>query len=94
MLRETGLLESLVVALVLLASTRAVGQGVECQPLSDDEALKFVTERGQVLIKGSGVECKAGETFVLLRFRIIDHTARYDCEVRARGEKPYCWRLS
>jgi hypothetical protein len=45
-------------------------------------------------VRGSGEECKAGETLIQIRFRIIDHTARYDCEIRTTGEKPYCWRLS
>ena len=65
-----------------------------CRALSDEETLKFVTERGQLLVKGSGIECKAGETLILIRYRIIDHTAHYDCKVRTRGEKPYCWRIS
>ncbi len=86
-------LKSLVLSLSLLAPTLVVAQEVTCQPLSDEEALKFVTERGQVLVKGSGMECKAGDTLIQIRFRIIDHTARYDCEIRMKGEKPYCWRL-
>ena len=94
MLLKNGLLEVLVIGLVLLAPIRAACQEVKCQPLSDEEAMKFVTERGQLLVRGSGMECKAGETMILIRFRIIDHTARYDCEIRAKGEKPYCWRLS
>ena len=94
MLAKNVLLKGLVVGLVLLAPARAASQEVKCQPVSDDEAVKFVTERGQVLVKGSGVECKAGETLIQIRFRIFDHTARYDCEIRAKGEKPYCWRLS
>jgi len=87
-------LKSFVVALTLVASTHVAGQEVTCRALSDEDALKFVTERGQLLVKGSGEECKAGETLIQIRFRIIDHTARYDCEIRAKGQKPYCWRLS
>jgi hypothetical protein len=87
-------LKSLVVALTLLAPTNVAGQEVTCRTLSDEEALKFVTERGQLLVRGSGEECKAGDTLIQIRFRIIDHTARYDCEIRVKGEKPYCWRLS
>ena len=87
-------LRSFVVALTLLAPTHVAGQEVTCQPLSDQEALKFVTERGQLLVRGSGEECKAGEALIQIRFRIADHTARYDCEIRVKGEKPYCWRLS
>ena len=83
-----------VIALALLAPTVAAAQEVVCQPLSDEEAVKFVAERGQLLVRGSGMECKAGETLILIRYRMIDHTARYDCEIRAKGEKPYCWRLS
>ena len=94
MLRKTGLLESLVVALTLLVPTHVGGQEVVCRALPDEEALRFVTERGLLLVKGSGEECKAGETLIQIRFRIIDHTARYDCEIRTKGEKPYCWRLS
>ena len=87
-------LNSFVVALTLLAPTVAAAQEVTCRVLSDEEALKFVIERGQRLVRGSGEECKAGDTLIQIRFRIIDHTARYDCEIRAKGEKPYCWRLS
>ena len=87
-------LKSFVVALPLLAPTVVAAQEVVCRPLSDEEALKFVTERGQLVVRGSGMECKAGETLILIRYRIIDHTARYDCEIRTKGEKPYCWRLS
>jgi hypothetical protein len=87
-------LMSLVLALSLLAPTPVAAQEVTCRSLSDEEALKFVTERGQLLVRGSGMECKAGDALIQIRFRIIDHTARYDCEIRAKGEKPYCWRLS
>jgi len=87
-------LKSFVVALTLLAPTVVAAQEVTCRALSDEEALKFVTERGQLLVRGSGEECKAGETLVQIRFRIANHTARYDCEIRVKGEKPYCWRLS
>jgi hypothetical protein len=87
-------LKSFVVALTLLTPTHVAGQEVTCRALSDEETLKFVTERGQLLVRGSGEECKAGETLIQIRFRIIDHAARYDCEIRTKGEKPYCWRLS
>ena len=87
-------LRGFVVALTLLAPTVVGAQEVTCRALSDEEALKFLTERGQLLVRGSGEECKAGETLIQIRFRIIDHTARYDCEIRTKGEKPYCWRLS
>jgi hypothetical protein len=87
-------LKRFVVALTLLAPTVVAAQEVTCRALSDEEALKFVAERGQLLVRGSGEECKAGETLIQIRFRIIDHTARYDCEIRVKGEKPYCWRLS
>ena len=87
-------LKSFFVALTLLAPTVVTAQEVTCRALSDEETLKFVTERGQLLVRGSGEECKAGETLIQIRFRIIDHTARYDCEIRTKGEKPYCWRLS
>ena len=82
--------------LVLLGDVGGLGAPAETkpQPLSDDEAVKFITERGQKLVKGSAVECKVGETLILIRFQIVEYTARYDCEVRAKGEKPYCWRLS
>jgi hypothetical protein len=94
MIRRNRLLELLVAGIVLLAPTRAASQEVKCEPLSDEEALKFITERGQLLVRGSGIECKAGGTLILIRYRIIDYTARYDCEVHAQGDKPYCWRLS
>jgi hypothetical protein len=31
---------------------------------------------------------------IQIRFQIVEYTARYDCEIRVKGEKPYCWRLS
>lgn len=94
MLPQKVLLTGLIVGVMLLAATVGASQEVACQPLSDDEATKFITDPGQILVKGSAVQCKAGETMIQTRFRIIDHTARYDCEIRAKGEKPYCWRLS
>ena len=87
-------LKSCLVALTVFTPTHLAAQEVACRPLSDDESVKFVTERGQLLVRGSGIECKASETLILIRYRIIDHTARYDCEIRTKGEKPYCWRLS
>ncbi len=94
MLREKVLLEGFVIGVMLLTPTLGASQEVTCQPLSDDAATKFVTEPGQILVGGSAVQCRTGETTIQIRFRIIDHTARYDCEIRAKGEKPYCWRLS
>ena len=94
MLRKRLFLKGLIVSLMLFGPALAQGQVVTCQPLADDEALKFITERGQLLAKGSAVECKAGETLILTRFQIVEYTARYDCEIRVKGEKPYCWRLS
>ena len=94
MIRKDKLFGLLVVGFVLLVPRGVASQEVKCEPLSDEEALKFVTEGGQLLVKGSGIECKVGETSIEIRYRIIDHTARYDCEIRAKGEKPYCWRLS
>lgn len=95
MLRKQLLLNGLmIVALMLFGSSLAQGQAVTCQPLSDNEALKFITERGQLFVKGSAVECKAGEALILIRYQIVEYTARYDCEIRVKGEKPYCWRLS
>ena len=94
MLEEKVLLKGLIIGLVLLTPTLAATQAVGCQPLSDDETKKLITEPSQVLVMGSGVQCKAGETMIQTRFQVIDHTARYDCEIRAKGEKPYCWRLS
>lgn len=94
MLEKKVFLKSLVIGLVLLTPTLAATQELTCQPLSDDETKKLITNPSQVLVKGSGVQCKAGETMIQTRFQIIDHTARYDCEIRAQGAKPYCWRLS
>jgi hypothetical protein len=47
---------------MLVAPNAVAAQNVICQPLSDEETLKFITERGQVRVRGSGEECKAGET--------------------------------
>jgi hypothetical protein len=94
MLEEKVLLKGLIIGLVLLTPTLAATQAVGCQPLSDDETKKLITEPSQVLVMGSGVQCKAGETMIQTRFQVIDHTARYDSETRAKGEKPYCSRLS
>ena len=94
MLPERVLLGGFVIGLMLLTPTLGASQEVRCEPLSDDEAAKFITDPGQILVKGSAVQCKAGETTIQIRFRVIDHTARYDYEIRAKGEKPYCWRLS
>ena len=94
MIEKNALLKGLVVGLTLVAPTLVAPQQVTCQPLSDEEALKFLTDRGQILVKGSGMECKAGDTLIQIRFQIVEYTARYDCEIRVKGEKPYCWRIS
>lgn len=94
MLQEKVLVKIFILGVMLLTPTLGAGQEVVCQPLSDDEAAKFVTDPGQTLVRGSAVQCKTGATTIQVRFRIIDHTARYDCEIRATGEKAYCWRLS
>jgi hypothetical protein len=46
-------------------STTAFAQGqaatsaeVTCRPLSDDAARRFITERHERLVNGSGIECK------------------------------------
>ena len=87
-------LRYLMAGLPLLVPGVAAAQEVTCQSLSDDEAKKFVTEPGQVLVSRSGLTCKTGETVVQIRFQIIEYTARYDCEIRVMGEKAFCWRLS
>src|ERR1700694_973877 len=89
MFKTALVLQGLAISVALLASTAGTAQEVACRPLSDDEALKFISEPRQLLVKGSAVECKVGETLVLTRFQIIEYTARYDCEIRVKGEKPY-----
>lgn len=92
-MRKAGALLGLAIGFGLLTPTVAAAQEVTCRPLDDGETKKFI-EPGQRLVTGSGVECKVGETLIQTRYQIIDHTARYDCEIRVKGEKPYCWRLS
>jgi hypothetical protein len=84
----------------LTLSTAAFAQGqsattaeVTCSPLSDDAARRFITEPDEHLVKGSGVECKAGDMMIQTRFQITDFSATYDCEIRVKGAKPYCFRL-
>jgi hypothetical protein len=72
-------------ALVSVAlTTTALAQGqsattaeVTCSPLSDDGARKFITEPGEHLVKGSGVECKAGDMLIQTRFQITDYSATF-----------------
>ena len=84
----------------LTLSTAAFAQGqsgttaeVTCRPLSDDAARRFIAEPAEQLVKGSGVECKAGDMMIQTRFQITDYSATYDCEIRVKGAKPYCFRL-
>ena len=84
MLRKKMLLNGLLLAFTVLAPALTEGQAVTCQPLADDEALKVITERGQLLVKGSAVECKTGEALILIRYQVVEYTARYDCEIRVR----------
>jgi hypothetical protein len=84
----------------LTVATGAFAQGqsgttveVTCNPLSDDAAQRFITVPGEHLVKGSGVECKAGDMMIQTRFQITDFSATYDCEIRIKGAKPYCFRL-
>jgi hypothetical protein len=94
MFKTAPALHGLAISVALLASTAGTAQEVACRPLSDDEALKFISEPRQLLVKGSAVECKVGQMLILIRFQIVEYTARYDCEIRVKGEKPHCFRAS
>jgi hypothetical protein len=94
MFKVAPALQALAIGLALLAPTVAAAQEVVCRPLADTEVRKLIIEPGEVLVKDSGVECRAGETLIQTRYQIMDYTSRYDCEIRVKGEKPYCWRLS
>ena len=58
-------LVSVLAGTVLTLSTTAFAEGqaatsadVTCRPLSDDAARRFITERHERLVNGSGIECK------------------------------------
>ena len=62
MFKTAAALQALAIGLALIAPTVAAAQEVVCRPLADEEVKKFIVEPGDVLVKDSGVECKAGET--------------------------------
>ena len=98
MLRKLVISAFACTALTFATAAFAQGQSrttaeVTCNPLSDDAARRFVTEPGEHLVKSSGVECKAGDMMIQTQFQITDFSATYDCEIRVKGAKPYCFRL-
>jgi hypothetical protein len=98
MLRELMIGAFACTALTFATAAFAQGQSVTtaevtCNPLSDDVAQRFITEPGEHLVRSSGVECKAGDMMIQTRFQITDFSATYDCEIRVKGAKPYCFRL-
>ena len=86
------MLKTLMVGLMLAIPTVATAQTAVCRALSDAEAQRTTPEADESLVRDSTIECKVGETTVQTRFRVIDKRgATYDCEIRAKGERRYCW---
>jgi hypothetical protein len=88
MLRKPMISAFACTALTFATAAFAQGQSVTtaevtCNPLSDDAAQRFITEPGEHLVKGSGVECKAGDMMIPTRFQ-IRLQCNPDCEIRVK----------